>query len=223
MDDQKLEQIARDIEELKSAVRRNDPLMRAVLTTRGWGALGLGGGLGVTLFALPAHFLSRAYGSFAAIPTPLKALVWAALGLAIVGGGAWKLALIARRASEVDSNSGLGELFDSFFGATSIHVTGAMLVAILVSIAWAVWAGRPWLALPATGVVMGVWMNAIGSQTRVPEYLVAGWWSLLSGSAGLFLVELSPFLWVLAIYGGMFYAFGVAAPIIARRRGGGRA
>jgi hypothetical protein len=108
---------------------------------------------------------------------------------------------------------------ESFFGPTSIHTTGAMVVAIAAAVAFAVASGSPWHALPAVGIVVGLWMNSLGSQLRVGEYVVAGWWAVLSGAAGLFLVERAPFLWVLAIFGGMFYAFAAAIALSARRRG----
>jgi hypothetical protein len=227
MDEGKLERLERDIEELKRAVKRNDPLLREVLTTRGWALLGLGGGLGITLFALPAHLLTAAYGSFAAIPTAWRMAIWAALILVIAGGGLWKFLLITRRSGEIDRESTLGEVMDSFFGAASIHVTGGMLVALGAAIGFSAWIGSPWYSVPASGVILGVWMNAIGAQTRAKEYLAAGWWSLLSGCAGLFFVEAAPFLWVLVIYGGMFYVFALVVALASRRalgrgrRGGG--
>ena len=150
-------------------------------------------------------------------------MIWAALVLAMVGGGVWKLILISRRASEIDSGSGLAELMGSFFGVNSIHVTGAMIVAIAASVAFSVWLGHPWYAVPATGVIMGIWMNAIGSETRVGEYLVSGWWSILVGAAALFFVEAAPFLWFFAVFGGMFLSFAAATALALRRgRGAGR-
>jgi len=217
MDEERLARLAQDIDELKAAVKKNDPLMREILTEKGWVLLGLAGGLGVTLFAVPAHILSRIYGSFAAIPPLGRALVWGALVLAAVGGGIGKFLLINRRMGEIDKGSTMGELMDSFFGLSSIHVTGAMMVAIAASVAFAVFAGSPWHALPAIGIVVGMWMNAIGVQVRVPEYYVAGWWSVLAGAAGLFFVLKAPFLWVLAIPGGMFYAFAAAVALKPRR------
>jgi len=218
MDSKDIERLARDIEELKLAVKKNDPLLREILTRKGWILLGLGGGLGVTLFAVPAHILSSAYGSFGAIPPLGRALLWAALVLASVGGGVWKLLLINRKVAEVDRDSGLGEIMDSFFGAASIHVTGGMLVAIAVAVAFSVASNRPWYAVPAIGMLLGIWMNAIGSQTRVAEYLVSGWWSILASAFGVFLVERAPFLWVLIIFGGMFYSFSAAIALSPRPR-----
>ncbi len=222
MDEQEIERLARDIEELKAAVKKNDPLLREVLTRKGWFLLGLVGGIGVALFALPAHFLTRAYGSFEAVPDGWKAFIWAALVLAALGGGVGKLLLINRRVVEVDRGSNLADLMGSFFGAASIHVTGAMLIAILVAVAFAVASGSPWHALPAVAIVMGIWMNAVGSQNRIREYLVAGWWSLATGSVGIFLVSRAPFLWVFAIFGGMFLAFAASIALSGRGPGRGR-
>jgi len=217
MDEDRLERLARDIDELKAAVRKNDPLLREIMTRRGWIVLAFGGGLGVALFALPAHFLSLVYGSFDAIPTAWRGAIWAALVLASIGGGTWKFLLISRRIGEVDKASSLRDVLDSFFGIGSIHVTGGMLTAIAAAIAFATWVGSPWHALPAVGVVLGIWMNSIGAQTRVSEYLVAGWWSIVTGCAGLFFVTKAPFLWVFVILGGMFFSFGAAIAFSSRR------
>jgi hypothetical protein len=217
MDEERLERLARDIDELKAAVKKNDPLLREILTQKGWILLALGGGLGVSLFALPAHFLSAAYGGFDAIPAPARAALWAALALACVGGGTWKLLLISRRIVEVDRKSSLGDVMESFFGVGSIHVTAGMLVAITAAIAFSSWSGSPWHALPAIGIALGLWMNSVGAQTRVREYLAAGWWSIVSGCAGLFFVPKAPFLWIFIIFAGMFFAFGVSIALSPRR------
>jgi hypothetical protein len=223
MDEEGLQRLARDIDELKLAVKRNDPLLREVLSTKGWALLGLGGGLGVTLFALPAHVLTVAYGSFGAVPAAWRAAIWAALTLALVGGGVWKMVLISKRIGEIDAASTLGEIMDSFFGATSIHVTMGMIVGIAVACAFSIWVGSPWYSLPSSAVLVGVWMNSVGAQTRVKEYILAGWWAILSGSAALFFVEAAPFLAVFVIYGGMFYAFALAVLLASRRRRDGGA
>ena len=72
MDEDQLQRLAQDIVELKAAVKKNDPLLREVLTRKGWALLGLSGGpWHHPIRPPPPHFLSVAYGSFDAIPAHL--------------------------------------------------------------------------------------------------------------------------------------------------------
>ena len=91
MTDSEIDELAKAIADLKRATKRNDPFLRSLFDDKGWLGLGLAGSIGITLFCLPAHFLTAAYGSFAAIPPLLQALLWAVLAAVLVlGGGACK-------------------------------------------------------------------------------------------------------------------------------------
>lgn len=205
MTDRELEELARSVGELKRAVKRNNPFLRSILASRGWGPLALFASLSISLFTLPAHFLSLRYGSFSSIPPLEKALLWLALGLFLVAGTIWKVLLLRRRAAE--AGGGFVSIVAALFGGQGLHSILPLIIGAAAEIAFAFSVGHPWLSAPATAILASFWSNAMAATTDRRDYLLLGWWCLLSGSIGLFLVERAPFLWLFLIYGGLCYLF----------------
>jgi len=225
MTDQELEELARSVEDLKRAVKKNDPFLRSILASRGWGALALFASACVTLFTLPAHFLSLRYGGFASIPPLLRAALWAVLAIFLIPGSIWKVALLRRRAGEAEEGAGILSILAALFGGLSFHMALPFFVATGVALAFTFTVGHPWLSAPAIAILVCFWTNSLASTTDRRDYLLLGWWSLLSGSAGLFLVERAPFIWLFVIYGGLCYLFTaetMVASILEGRRADGR-
>ena len=105
------------------------------------------------------------------------------------------------------------------------HVTMPLTLGMVAGIAYAFYAGRPWLALPVSSFLFGVMANVIAGKGGLRPYYVIGYWGILLGLASLLFVERAPFLWLFVIYGGMFFAFAIAqaAEISAAKAADGRA
>jgi hypothetical protein len=218
MDEDTLKKLSEDIEDLKRAVRRNDPLLHEVAAPPGWMAFSLAAGLNVTLFALPAHVLVTRHGSFAAIPLGYRVYLWAVLGLFVVIGGTLKVVLMKRRANEVSAGLGFSAIFEAFYGGKSAHETIPMMLGMIVGTAYAFWAGHPWLALPLSSFLFGIIANSMASRSGLKAYYVVGYASVLLGLAALPFVERAPFLWLFIIYGGMLFGFSAAQAGFSRER-----
>ena len=207
MTDRELDELARAVRELKKVTSRNDPFLRSLFSTGGWLGLGIAGGLGITLFCLPAHILSALYGSFGAAPPVFRAVLWAILALVMVAGGVAKARLLMRKASEADSSAGMGKIVSAIFGGWGFHLAVPLVLSIAGVSTFVVLAGHPWLSVPASAILVCFWANIIGLMVEHREYLAMGWWCLATGVAGLFFVEAAPFLWLFIIYGGLFWIF----------------
>jgi urea transporter len=95
------------------------------------------------------------------------------------------------------------------------------MVATAAALGFSFYSGHPWLSAPATAILICFWCNSLAASTDRWDYFILGWWSLLSGIAGLFFVEGAPFLWLFIIYGGLcciFAAETLVASILKRRR-----
>jgi len=225
MTDQELDELARSVEDLKRAVKKNDPFLRNILASRGWGALAFFASACITLFTLPAHFLSERYGSFDSIPPLYRAGLWLILAIFLIPGSIWKVILLRRRAREAEEGAGILSILNALFGGLSFHMALPFFVATVVTLAFAFTIGHAWISAPAIAILVCFWTNSLASTTDRRGYFLLGWWSLLSGAAGLFFVERAPFLWLFIIYGGLCYLFTaetIVASILERRRADGR-
>ena len=216
MDERTIERLAADIEDLKKSVKRNDPMLRAIVAPPGWTLFSLVAGLMVSAFALPAHVLVANYGSFSAIPPAWKAALFAVLAMFAVGGGLLKIVILSRRATALGGRGFMGAAL-AFFGGPSAHVSWPIVFLIAGSAVLSFAAGKPWYILPSSAMLFGVMANYIAVRSGQSAYFAVGYWSLASGAACLPFLGSAPFLCLFGVYGGMFLAF--AAALIATGKG----
>lgn len=210
MDDETIRRLSADIDDLKRAVRRNDPMLHEVAAPPGWIAFSFAMAACVTLFALPAHLLVRMHGSFAGIPAGYQIVLFTVLGLFLVAGGVFKIRILLGRAVQLDGSAGFARIMDSFFGGRAAHETIPMGLGLVAGVAYAFYFGHPWVSLSVTAFIVGLMSNRIAMRGDLRAYYVIGYWGILSGLTSVPFVEQAPFLWLFLIYGLMFYAFAVA-------------
>lgn len=226
MTNREIDELAKAINDLKRATKRNDPFLRSLFDDEGWLGLGLAGSIGITLFCIPAHFLAAAYGSFAAIPPLLQAGLWTVLAAVIVIGGIQKSRLLLRKArgaeraeeGETDGPAALTKVMKAVFGGWGFHMAVPLVIGGVGVAAFAFAIGHPWYGVPGLAILVCFWANFMGLVVERREYLVMGWWCLLTGLSGLFFVERAPFIWTFIIYGGVLWCFTGALLLEAKGR-----
>jgi hypothetical protein len=217
MTEKELRELAASVEDLKRAVQRSNPQLRAMMTARGWVPMSALAGLGVALFCLPAQVLVVAYGSFAAIPAAFRTALWCVIVLVLVLSGVSKLVLLTRKAAEVEKNAGLGTVTRAFFMGQSFHIGVPYIFTIVGVSAFAVYIGHPWYVVPAVVIPTCFWSNFIATIIDRPVFKATGWWSLLSGLASLFWMEQAPFIWLFVTLGGLCFLFAGTMYFAERR------
>lgn len=218
MTEEELKDLAASVEDLKRAVRRNNPALRVMMSARGWLPLTLSAGLGMGLFCLPAQILVAAYGSFEAIPAVYRAALWSILALVLVLSGVWKMALIARKAAQIEEGAGVAMVLKALFAGPSFHIGVPYVLTIATLSAFAVLTGHPWFVVPAIAIPTCFWANSVGTMIGQPVFTVTGWWSLAAGLSGLFYVEKAPFLALFVTFGGICLVFAAVIIVVDRRQ-----
>lgn len=220
MDEARIEEALKDIEELKAAIKRKDRFLHDIAAPVAWAWFALAGAFLLGLFCIPAQVLSAAYGGFDAIPEAYRALLWSVLALIVVGGGAFKMVYMARQAATLNG-ANLGATLRRFFADRAVHYTLPVMAAAIVVPAFAASVGHPWYAAPAVSAVVGIYAIQLAQAIGLLEYFAMGYWSLGSGLLSLFFLERAPFLWAFALFGGALLCFALAR--LARRAAEGKA
>ncbi|MBL8965644.1 MAG: hypothetical protein JNG85_01475 [Spirochaetaceae bacterium] len=208
MNSEELEGLARDIEALRRAIRKNDPLLRGVASSRFYAILSLPLGFFILAFFLSGHFLILERGSFEALPMAWKWSLWIFLALFLVVGGGAKVVFLRRRAAKLDAEAGFLSLVKAVYGGPLFNRSVPPLLACAAVSAFAVWRGSPWQVVPATALCFAFLCFEFGSLVERREYAFTGWYALTASLAALFAIESAPFLWTAVVYGGAFLVFG---------------
>jgi hypothetical protein len=213
MDEKELARLAHEIEEIKRAVRRNTPAIHDMFGIKGWDIFSLAAGSLVSAFGLGSHVLTAAYGGFERIPAGWQALLYSLLALIVVGSSVAKFVMVARHTVA----GGPWRVYASFLGGGGKHIFASFTATIAVALVAAFWIGQPWVALPVSGILLGLMSIALAGLFGQPSFYPLGWWAVVSGAAGLWFYAAAPFLWVFIIYGGMFFVFAGAVHLQPRR------
>jgi hypothetical protein len=209
MNQSELESLLADVEELKKAVRRNNPFLRQVVAGRFFAVLSIPFGLFVVAFCTGTQILVTRLGSFSAVPAAWKIAAGIFLALFFAVGSSLKWSFLARQARKVEEGANFWTVIRSIYGGTWLHLNlPAILCALLVPVL-AILAGHPWYIVPGVAIFLVFPCNSMGLAVQRPEYLAAGWYMLISGLVSLFFMESMPFIWAEVIWGGYLLVFGV--------------
>jgi hypothetical protein len=195
--EEEIEALARQLSELRQAVRRNNPLLKTVATSAVYPFLALGLGALLSGLSFYVHFSGN-------LPNFLFALI-----LLFGTSGGIKIALTVSIVRKHDAR-GFSNLVKSIYGGkTGSLILGAGL-AIGVCIVFLVSAGLPSYIIPAAAVFISFAAHALDIVIDLVEYRVLGWASLAAGLAALFFVEQAPWIWAALSLGLPFMLFGIS-------------
>jgi hypothetical protein len=216
-DKEQLEILVREVQAMKSSIKRNQGLIREMLKGRGLGFLSLLTGVAFVGFALISHFLSAASGGFSGIPLPLRLGLFAYIALTCVLGIIMKFAVIGRRSREIGAGIGTWQFVRLFYSSSMFHTTISSLAIMIGGSVLASLAGHPWLAVPIVAGVTVMPINAVADVTGLPEYSVTGYASLAGAAVSYFFADTAPFIALAIASGALFFSFAAGIGISSLR------
>jgi len=214
----RIARLAEDLEQVRSAVNRSSTVLREVMgPTHYRGLLLYAGGASIVL-CLAFHFVIQAHGGFAPAPAWLRAVLVIATVAALLGGGVAKMLTVGRAARAVDRRLTVLAFFRRYYGPMVVHLYPPLVLTLLGVCAWLLATGRGFYVVGTIGLFSGTLLNLLGAAFRQTEYLVFGYWLLLSGAASFFVPGLTAVLWFAVLFGLGCLVFSAAATVMARRR-----
>jgi hypothetical protein len=222
MTNQELEDLRQDIDALRRAVRKANPFLRSVVSLRSYALLSIPLGILILAFCLAMHFLVRAYGSFQEVPAIWKTVSWIALALFLVGGAAMKWVIVAKRAAEIEENATFITVVKAIYGGAWANINLPIIICIVALTIFAISIGKAWYIIPANAILLGFACNSIALAVERKEYLVTGWYALLSGLAALFFIESAPYIWTAIVWPGIFLVYATSTLLYLEREEKGK-
>lgn len=201
-----IEELARQLSELRQAVRKSNPLLKTVANSIAYPILALA--LGAFLSGVCIYV--QLTGDLPNILVILILMFGASGGIKI----AFTLSILRKHDSR-----GFYHLVRSIYGGkTGSLILGAGL-AIGVGVVFLIGAGIPWYIIPSMGVFISFAAHALDIVIDLVEYRVLGWSSLIAGLAALFFVDKAPWAWAAVSLGLPFMLFGAAGIVRSLRAG----
>jgi hypothetical protein len=209
-----LEDIVASLSELRSAVKRNNPLLRTVATSMLYPILGLVYGTALTLYCLLAHNASiggqNSLESVSALAVPILIVL-------LLTGGIAKIIVTKNITAKYDSK-GFRLLLKAIYGGKSGVLIANAAIAILAGIVFLLRSGEPWYIVPVSAIFISFAAHSLDIMIDLLEYRVLGWSALVSGIFALFFIKNAAWLWTAAVFGSTFMIFGIVGIVRAYRR-----
>ncbi len=176
-----IERLLEDISEIKSVISKNKPLLQQVLMPSHFRLFSFLAGISIIGFAMLIYFLTQHYGNFSAIPRTARYLIFAAMAADWFFLQWMKRRTFLTTGKRIDPTFTIGRLLKEFFSYRIAHVYVPMMLLMIFLSVYFIYAGIPYYIVPAGSIGVGLLYNFIGSFTVIRQYLILGYWFLISG------------------------------------------
>jgi putative flippase GtrA len=177
----KIEKLLEDISSIKSVINKNKPLLQQVLNPAHFRLFTLLAAISIIGFALLIYFLMQHYGNFSDIPPPARYVIFAAMAADWFFMQYLKRRIFMTTGKRIDPTFTIRRLLKEFFTYRIAHVYVPVMVLIIFLIFYFIYENIPYYIVPAVSIGVGFLYNFIGSFTEIRQYLILGYWFLITG------------------------------------------
>ncbi len=176
-----IDRLLEDISSIKNVINKNKPLLQQVLNPANFRLFTLLAAISIIGFAMLIFFLMQYYGSFSSIPRITRYVIFAAMAADFVFMQILKRRIFLKTGQRIDPTFTFGRLLKEFFTDRIAHVYVPMMVLIIYLSIYFINKNVPYYIVPAGSIGVGLLYNFIGSFTEIRQYLIVGYWFLITG------------------------------------------
>jgi len=215
-DRKQIARLMRDLDEIKAAVKRNNSLLRELVTSRFYWWLVVLFGFVIAAFSLALQYLVTRHGGYGAIPPSVRTVFWIAAAIAGVATYVFRVTGVLRTVRRLDPRLTIWSLFWDHNLGEFFHVMGPLiLIAAGVTVALAR-LGQPFFIVATWGLAFGVIWNLVGFAVHLVELYVMGYWYIAAAALSCFVPGVSASVWTAICVGGGSLAY-VATTAVLRQ------
>jgi len=199
-----IDKLLEDISSIKTVINRNRPLMQRLLHPARLRLFFLMMGLNLIAICLVLFFLIQHYGYFAAIPYPGRGFIYIVLAVDLILIQLYKRRVFLSSARKIDPKLTIMGILKELFTFRIVHVYAPIVVLVTLFSFYFGHHRVPYYIIPTISIGVGLLYNCIGSLIDIRQYLLFGYWTLVTGVLAV-LYPVVPALIVLAVSigGGM--------------------
>jgi hypothetical protein len=171
-----IEKLLEDISSIKSVINKNKPLLQQVLNPAHFRLFTFLAAISVIGFAMLIYFLVQHFGNFNMIPLTARYFIFAAMAADWIFMQYLKRRIFLTTGKRIDPTFTFGRLLKEFFTYRIAHVYVPVVI-------YFIYEDIPYYIVPAVSIGVGFLYNFIGSFTEIRQYLIIGYWFLITGVA----------------------------------------
>jgi len=215
-DRKQIARLMRDLDEIKAAVKRNNPLLRELVTSRFYWWLIVLFGFVIAAFALGLAWLVGRYGTYGAIPASVRTAFWIVAAGAGVATYTFRVVGVVRTIRRIDPRLTIWSLFWDHNLGEFFHIMGPVFLMAVGATVFLARLGQPFFIVGAWGLALGVTWNLVGFAVHLVELYVMGYWYIAAGALSFFIPGVSAGVWTAVCVGGGSLAYVAAAAVVRK-------
>jgi len=181
IDDKQLDKMVADIASIKSVIDKNQGLFQDMLLPQHFRVFSFFMGIAVIVFSMTIFFLQIRYGSWVAAPQAAKAIVYGALVVCWIVAAFLKWSRWGRGLMKINRAYTLTRAVEQFFSFRIVHVYMPLVGIGLILSFYLYHNNLAYYIICAISILMGLIYNFLGSFAGSRQWLVGGYWLMLSG------------------------------------------
>ena len=213
IDNNQIEKLLEDISFIKTVINRNKPLLQQVLIPEQHRLLASIGGLSIIFFSMLIFFLMQHFGSFGDIPRTIRYILYGAMAADFIFIQIIKRSSLLASAKKYDQSITYWHLFKEFLTFRIIHIYFPILVLMIFLTIYFVCRNASDYIVPTLSLGVGLIYNFIGSITEIRQYLLFGYWLLITGTCTIIFSFIPALIAVSVIFGICWFIFAFSGSI----------
>jgi len=213
IDNQQIDKFLNDISTIKNVLNRNRGPLQKILIPSQFRVLGYVSGFGIILFCLLFYFLIQYFHKYGDIPLFLKVIIYIAIALYVILLGFIKWGAILSSAKQTDPKMTLSRVLKEFFIFRVRHIYVPIVILYTFFIIFFISIGKAYYIIPTITIAIALMYNFLGSITGIRQYLIGGYWFLITGILSVVFNSISPLFALAGSLGCGLLVFAVSTSL----------
>ncbi len=211
INEKQVEKLLGDIATIKSVIKENQPIMRQLMLPIHFRVISYISGIGIIVISLAYYFLLNQYGSYPLIPEGIRTFLLVVIGVLVLTVWILKGVLWVRSVHTVNKELSFGQMLKNLYSDQLLHTWIPTSVLMVFFVAYFNYKGTPQHIIPIVAFGVGFIYNLIGGMTRIWQYLLTGYWLIITGVLSLVFSNMSSLIWLVLSLGLGLLIFGIVS------------
>ncbi len=209
--EKQVEKLLGDIATIKSVIKENQPIVRQLLLPIHFRVISYISGIGIIVICLAYYFLINQYGAYSLIPEGIRTFLLVVIGALVLTVWILKGVLWVKSVHTVNKELSFGQMIKYLFSDQLLHTWIPTSVLMVFFVAFFYYKGNPHYIIPIVAFGVGFIYNLIGGMTQAWQYLLTGYWLIITGVLSLVFCNMSSLIWLSLSLGLGMLIFGMVS------------
>jgi hypothetical protein len=196
IEENQIDKLLDDIASIKGVIADNKPLIRQMLLPIHFRIITLLAGISIIGLSALYYFLLDQYGSYDLIPSSMRKISLGLVVFAYLTVVVLKRVLWIKSLQKIDSSYTFGKLLKSIYSYQLLHIWTPLMIGTVLLSFYFYYIEQPRFIVTAVAFGLGLVYNSIGSLTRITQYMIVGYWMIVSSVLPLLFVDVSALIFL---------------------------